>query len=209
MLIMGLTDSSPQNASISISVSQQVIVGVFVYYYVLIGLVSVVAVVIVIGIGVFIYRQRMRRRAQLMVPAEIAPLTNDIEHFNNFMPVFPAEQLGSEKMVCSICLMHMERSDVIRQTPCGHSFHSGCIDSWCLKNLSCPVCRTDLSLLAMGADRRGRGAEQPDWSEEQENSVESGAEGKQKREDESAREMLSLSDPSVVEKRSVEKPKPE
>lgn len=33
----------------------------------------------------------------------------------------------------------------IRDTPCGHMFHVECIDQWCLKNLNCPLCRTDLS----------------------------------------------------------------
>lgn len=41
--------------------------------------------------------------------------------------------------------MQIEKNDLVRKTPCSHSFHSTCIDSWCLKNLNCPVCRSDLS----------------------------------------------------------------
>jgi hypothetical protein len=42
--------------------------------------------------------------------------------------------------------MQIEKNEVIRKTPCTHSFHANCIDSWCKKNLNCPVCRRDLSL---------------------------------------------------------------
>lgn len=41
--------------------------------------------------------------------------------------------------------MQVEKNDIVRKTPCAHTFHSNCIDSWCLKNLNCPVCRSDLS----------------------------------------------------------------
>lgn len=145
MLILGIADNSA-STTIQISVSQQVIIGVFIYYYILIALVAIVAVVIIVGISIFIYRQRMRRRAAAMQPATSVPLDyNNIDHFQNFMPIFAAEKLGSERSVCPICLMQIELAEVVRQTPCKHTFHSSCIDSWCLKNLSCPVCRTDLS----------------------------------------------------------------
>lgn len=61
------------------------------------------------------------------------------------MPSFKGELLGAEKLVCPICLMQIDKKDIVRKTPCTHSFHSNCIDSWCAKNLNCPVCRSDLS----------------------------------------------------------------
>nr|VVW88184.1 unnamed protein product [Nymphaea colorata] len=61
------------------------------------------------------------------------------------MPIFKAFSLGNDRSICPICLMQIERNDLVRKTPCSHTFHSNCIDSWCLKNLNCPVCRHDLS----------------------------------------------------------------
>jgi uncharacterized protein (DUF2225 family) len=61
------------------------------------------------------------------------------------MPSFKGEALGSEKSMCPICLMQIEKREQARKTPCAHSFHANCIDSWCKKNLNCPVCRCELS----------------------------------------------------------------
>lgn len=50
--------------------------------------------------------------------------------------------LGRE---CSICLAEFEDGDVLRDLPCGHSMHAGCVDRW-LTNVSptCPVCRAQV-----------------------------------------------------------------
>ena len=34
--------------------------------------------------------------------------------------------------------------DQIRVTICRHLFHLECIDSWCKKSVTCPVCRQEL-----------------------------------------------------------------
>jgi hypothetical protein len=73
------------------------------------------------------------------------PEVNDISYFETEMPIFKAFALGNDRNVCPICLMQLERNDLVRKTPCAHTFHSSCIDSWCLKTLNCPVCRADLS----------------------------------------------------------------
>eukprot|EP00793_Prasinoderma_coloniale_P000273 PRCOL_00005257-RA len=46
---------------------------------------------------------------------------------------------------CSICLAEFEDGDVLRDLPCGHSMHAGCVDRW-LTNVSptCPVCRAQV-----------------------------------------------------------------
>ncbi len=46
---------------------------------------------------------------------------------------------------CSVCLLEFDLTSVVRKTPCDHIFHVECIDRWCLKNLSCPLCRTELN----------------------------------------------------------------
>lgn len=42
---------------------------------------------------------------------------------------------------CPICLDIMGVGIVLR---CGHVFHEKCIESWKLRNESCPICRTPL-----------------------------------------------------------------
>lgn len=155
VLVIGILPTSG-NAAITIAVNQSVILGVHIYYYVLIGLISLLGVVIVGGIGVFLYRQRMRNRAggQPAVPQQRC---NAIEHFEAVMPLFEAGKLGSERSVCPICLMQVEVTEFVRRTPCMHVFHGVCIDSWGLKNLSCPVCRTELTLEGLEEYKSGRG----------------------------------------------------
>lgn len=68
--------------------------------------------------------------------------------------MFKADRLGSERSICPICLQQIEPAEVVRQPPCRHIFHSTCIDSWGLKNLSCPVCRAELSQAALEAAKR-------------------------------------------------------
>ena len=148
MLILGITDNSVGTASISINVSQREVVGFLVYYYVLIGLGILVGLFLIIGGSIFIIRRRRLREEVInsVVLRAAVPEVNDISYFNSAMPSFRAEQLGPERLTCPICLMQIERNEVVRRTPCGHVFHSACIDSWCLKNLNCPVCRCELSL---------------------------------------------------------------
>jgi len=132
---------------IQISVTQSVIIGFFFYYYVLIAITGIVAIVIAVGIGIFIYRQRRRTiGGSRHATGEGTSEYNNIDHFQNMMPLFAAERLGTELSICPICLQQIVGAEVVRQTPCHHVFHSTCIDSWGLKNMSCPVCRYDLSL---------------------------------------------------------------
>ena len=151
MLVVGIQANSG-NTPIVVSVSQQVIIGIFLYYYILIGIIALVGVVIAVGVAVFIYRQRRRRGQAGIRTAE--PSYNNIEHFTSHMPLFQADKLGTQRSICAICLQQIELAEVVRQPPCGHAFHSHCIDSWALKNLSCPVCRADLSFTALETARR-------------------------------------------------------
>ena len=42
---------------------------------------------------------------------------------------------------CSICLSEQWSTDHCLQLPCGHIFHSGCVDPWLLSRGNCPMCR--------------------------------------------------------------------
>lgn len=74
------------------------------------------------------------------------PKACDISHFNVLMPLSSISRTDKkEGRTCSVCLIEFEFSSTIRTTICGHMFHSHCIDEWCLKNLICPLCRTELT----------------------------------------------------------------
>lgn len=148
MLILGITDNSAFSTTITISVSQDVVVVFLVYYYILIALGGFIALFLIIGGAIFICRRRrLRALAGMAVGRGVAevPDVNDISYFETEMPIFKAFTLGNDRNVCPICLMQVEKNDLVRKTPCAHTFHSSCIDSWCLKTLTCPVCRADLS----------------------------------------------------------------
>ncbi|CAK0885002.1 unnamed protein product [Prorocentrum cordatum] len=57
-------------------------------------------------------------------------------------------------VACSICLCDLEPGDSVKTTPCNHSFHEGCLQSWLLSSMcrwkaqSCAVCRRDLRCIS-------------------------------------------------------------
>ncbi|KAG6505884.1 hypothetical protein ZIOFF_031194 [Zingiber officinale] len=45
---------------------------------------------------------------------------------------------------CAICIDDFEATSLLSVTPCGHSFHSACLDEWLVRSNSCPLCRFSL-----------------------------------------------------------------
>ena len=45
---------------------------------------------------------------------------------------------------CGICLEEFKQNEYIRTLGCNHCYHKRCVDKWFKKNMSCPVCRTDV-----------------------------------------------------------------
>ncbi|KAL3629385.1 hypothetical protein CASFOL_026607 [Castilleja foliolosa] len=55
----------------------------------------------------------------------------------------PRVRVPDPDLECSICLSEYEVNDdaEVKQMPCKHQFHGGCIDKWLGLHGSCPVCR--------------------------------------------------------------------
>uniref|UniRef100_T1JPH6 RING-type domain-containing protein n=1 Tax=Strigamia maritima TaxID=126957 RepID=T1JPH6_STRMM len=69
------------------------------------------------------------------------------EFLNGFTVVPLCERmLGDDDVleVCVICLEEEKIGQRVKDLPCSHVFHSKCIDTWLVKNYSCPLCRKDL-----------------------------------------------------------------
>lgn len=45
---------------------------------------------------------------------------------------------------CCVCMTDFENDDEIRDCPCSHVYHVGCIDEWFKQKPTCPVCRKDM-----------------------------------------------------------------
>jgi len=52
--------------------------------------------------------------------------------------------LPKEDASCAICLSDYEGGEPIRFLPCGHHFHSMCVDQWLLSNKTCPFCKQEI-----------------------------------------------------------------
>jgi hypothetical protein len=46
--------------------------------------------------------------------------------------------------VCAVCQNEFAASEVCRELPCTHNFHSTCIDRWFQEHVTCPMCRLDM-----------------------------------------------------------------
>ncbi|PWA50630.1 hypothetical protein CTI12_AA470930 [Artemisia annua] len=48
------------------------------------------------------------------------------------------ESTGTE---CVICMEDWGVGDVVKEMPCQHKFHGGCVEKWLKIHATCPVCR--------------------------------------------------------------------
>jgi hypothetical protein len=69
---------------------------------------------------------------------EVAPTNEQINQATSRLHV-------DEPIVCSVCQDTISIDDDVRRiNHCEHSFHVGCIDTWFVRNVHCPVCRHDI-----------------------------------------------------------------
>ncbi|EKU21536.1 atp synthetase alpha chain -like protein [Nannochloropsis gaditana CCMP526] len=71
-------------------------------------------------------------------------------------PYDPGESNLYNFRECCICLTDFERTDLVRKLPCGHVYHSECVDCWFSVNSVCPLCKSDVrDKLGVGAEGAG------------------------------------------------------
>ncbi|KAF5198096.1 Ring-h2 finger protein atl57 [Thalictrum thalictroides] len=60
------------------------------------------------------------------------------------LPAFAWKEIEEQESIdCSVCLSQFEEKESVTVIPyCGHLFHTECIDTWLLSNVSCPLCRS-------------------------------------------------------------------
>lgn len=52
----------------------------------------------------------------------------------------------NEHADCPVCIEPLDSGEYVSKIPCGHCFHTFCIDQWYKKNQSCPVCRKHFNM---------------------------------------------------------------
>ncbi|XP_073147438.1 E3 ubiquitin-protein ligase MPSR1-like [Henckelia pumila] len=71
----------------------------------------------------------------------------------------PVVQVSEPGLECPICLSDYEVNGEVKEMPCKHKFHPGCIEKWLGIHGSCPVCRYSMPVeeTKEGEDGRGDG----------------------------------------------------
>ena len=57
--------------------------------------------------------------------------------------VAKGDENNGSRASCSVCLSDIESGENMKKLPCGHCYHSPCIDTWLLRSRICPTCRHD------------------------------------------------------------------
>ena len=112
---------------------------------ILISVGCVLLIVIIFLVGWMIRKRMLAARQEVDSKRE-----NNIDHFQSMLPkvrlddLITAEGLPRDIYNCSVCLGDIEFKDEVRRTICSHIFHADCMDVWCRKNITCPMCREPL-----------------------------------------------------------------
>ena len=63
----------------------------------------------------------------------------------NGLPYFIYNRINNEDSnECPICLAEFKSGDNLKKLPCGHLFHKNCIQSWFIRKMICPNCKTSV-----------------------------------------------------------------
>jgi len=51
------------------------------------------------------------------------------------------EDQDGQENTCVICMDAFKKRQALRELPCKHRFHKGCIDKWLKRVAECPICK--------------------------------------------------------------------
>lgn len=117
------------------------------------GILRLCAVLLSLSVVKMIFTFSMFRHTFVQRQAEQAEESSDApkgasESLINALPSFLFGSAhsagGGSETGCAVCLAEFERGDLLRQLPCGHKFHSTCIDKWLRTKKVCPLCMQDI-----------------------------------------------------------------
>jgi hypothetical protein len=72
------------------------------------------------------------------------PIATDPAVVDTFR-LYQYEQIETSEC-CSVCLSDFETLAPIRELPCKHIFHDGCITKWLARSTKCPMCTQDVRI---------------------------------------------------------------
>mmetsp|Transcript_25292 Transcript_25292/g.51964 ORF Transcript_25292/g.51964 Transcript_25292/m.51964 type:complete len:302 (+) Transcript_25292:73-978(+) len=62
-----------------------------------------------------------------------------------YSDILDSQLEGEVDSTCPICISDFDLEEELRVLPCGHHFHSSCVDEWLRVNSTCPSCRRDIA----------------------------------------------------------------
>lgn len=73
---------------------------------------------------------------------------NDLNTILKFLPIWEVREnkRHDNNNNCVVCLYEFKIGDIISALPCCHVFHSECIQNWFRNELTCPVCKFQVTL---------------------------------------------------------------
>ena len=74
-----------------------------------------------------------------------------------------ADVKEGEEEKCPICQTDFDNGDDVKVLPCEHIYHPGCVDTWLVRNCTCPICKKDVKKLMQdkGSSRRAAQSQVP------------------------------------------------
>ncbi|CAM9600494.1 unnamed protein product [Ectocarpus fasciculatus] len=64
---------------------------------------------------------------------------------------------SASSITCAICLASYQEEEVIKVLPCGHDFHSECLDAWLELKAECPLCKAPAFTKSRDRDETAHG----------------------------------------------------
>ncbi|KAI4380175.1 hypothetical protein MLD38_006396 [Melastoma candidum] len=60
--------------------------------------------------------------------------------------------ISGQDAVCCICLAKYANNDELKELSCSHFFHKECVDKWLKINALCPLCKSEVGVMAAGSE---------------------------------------------------------